>query len=146
MKIKDILKVKGSKVWMIRAGQSIQEALQLLVNQNIGALLVFDERNQGIVGIISERDIVQHLLKVRKKLETIQVREWMTRKLISVTPEDEIEEVMAIMTEKRIRHLSVTEEGELAGVVSIGDVVKALLQESEHQIRHLKEYMYGPAR
>ena len=145
MKIKDILKVKGTKVWMVGASQSIQDALELLMNHRIGSLLVVDERSHNVVGILSERDIVQHLAKNHGKLEEIPVRDWMTRKLITVTPEDAIEEVMSIMTEKRIRHIPVMVEGELAGMVSIGDVVKALLEHSEHEIRHLKEYMYGPS-
>ena len=97
----------------------------------------------GKVGIISERDIVRGCHQSLKKLETLPVSELMTRKVIIASLEDDINDIMAIMTEKRIRHIPVMTEGELQGIISIGDVVKSLLQDSEHRIRYLKEYMYG---
>ena len=145
MKIKDILKVKGSKVWMIKEAQAIHEALHLLASRNIGALLVSDAGGQNIVGILSERDIVRALYEKRAKVEALLVKDLMTKKVLMGSPEDEIGAVMELMTEKRVRHIPVMQHGVLLGIVSIGDVVKSLLQDSEHQIRHLKDYLYGPS-
>ncbi len=142
MKIKDILKVKGSKVWMIKANQTVRSAVQILVNQKIGALVVADPRSSRIVGIISERDIMRGCYS-GQNLDTTLVSELMSRGVITGFPEEEINEVMALMTENRVRHIPVLDRGELQGIVSIGDVVKALLEESRHQIRHLQDYMYG---
>lgn len=146
MKIKDILKVKGTRVWTVRENQSIREALEILVKQNIGALLVCDEMQQQILGIISERDIVRGCYSARKNLDVALVREWMTRRIVTCSPEDEIAEIMSVMTTRRIRHIPVVVGSEIQGVVSIGDIVKSLLQDSEDQIQFLKEYIYGPDR
>ena len=145
MKIKDILKVKGSKVWMIKETQTIHDALHLLVSRKIGALLVSDETSRNIVGILSERDIVRGLYEKKAKTEALLVKDLMTKKVLMGSPDDEIGSIMQLMTEKRVRHIPVMHNGVLLGIVSIGDVVKSLLQDSEHQIRHLKDYLYGPS-
>lgn len=144
MKIKDILKVKGSKVCTVRMNQTLLDAVHLLVNHKIGALLVLNGKNQ-VVGIISERDIMRACSTKDKELDNIPINVWMTKKVIIGSPEDEIKDIMAIMTEKRVRHIPVVVKDELQGIVSIGDIVKSLLQDSEHQIQYLKEFMYGPA-
>lgn len=145
MKIKDILAVKGNKVTTIKASQSVREALRLLVAEGIGSLVVLSAKTGSVAGILSERDIVRGL-DAAKKAEwmNIPVSDLMTRKIIVCTPKDEIEDIMSVMTERRIRHIPVMEDGRLEGIISIGDVVKALLKHSEHEIRYLKEYMYGP--
>jgi CBS domain-containing protein len=143
MKIKDILKSKGSRIWTIKASQTIQEALQLLVTQRIGALLVTDDSVETIVGLLSERDLVRGSYSSLKSTRDVLVREWMTRHVITCAPDDEVSEVMRIMTDKRVRHVPVAEGDELLGLVSIGDVVKAILEESSHQIKHLKDYVFG---
>ncbi len=140
--IKDILQHKGSKVWSVKANQTIQEALQILVRQKIGAVLVLNE-NGTIAGILSERDIVRGCYQDSKGLDKTPVKELMTKNVITGSPEDNISNVMAVMTENRVRHIPVLADGKVAGIVSIGDVVKALLEDSEHQIRYLKEYLYG---
>ena len=141
MKIKDILRHKGPKVWAVKVDQKIYDALQILVNQKIGALLVFDDKG-NIAGIISERDIVRACY-LGKAVNDILVSELMTRKVITASPEDNINEIMEVMTENRARHIPIVSGGKLEGLVSIGDVVKALLEDSAHQIRFLKEYMHG---
>lgn len=143
MKIKEILKAKGSQVWMIREDQSVRQALEALVKHHIGALLV-QGAGEGIAGIISERDIIRgYHQKGAKEIDT-PVRDLMTKDIIVVSPEDEVNQVMEIMTEKRIRHIPVVSEGaRLEGIVSIGDVVKAAMQHTEHEIHYLKEYLYG---
>ncbi len=142
MKIKDILGHKGPQVWAVKANQKIYEALQIMVNQKIGALLVFDDKG-NIAGIISERDIVRGCYLKSKGLGDTLVSELMTRKVITASPDDNINEIMGVMTENRVRHIPVISSGKLEGIVSIGDVVKALLEDSAHQIRFLKEYMHG---
>lgn len=143
MKIKDILQVKGSKVWMIKENQTLHEALHVLIEQKIGALLVLKEKGQEISGIISERDIVRGCYFNRRKWDSVLVKDLMTRQIFIASPQDDIQQVMSTMTEKRVRHIPVLSEGELQGIVSIGDIVKFLLQDSEHQIQHLKQYLYG---
>ena len=143
MKIKDILQAKGSKVWMVRENETIQDVLHVLVSQKIGAILVSDEKGEKIAGIISERDIVRGAFSWGDKLSKMPVSKLMTRHVIVGSPEDDITQVMDLMTEKRLRHLPVVDGGRLRGIVSIGDVVKILMRDAEHEIRHLKEYMYG---
>ena len=127
----------------MKQNQTIHDAVHALVGQNIGALLVADEKTGKIVGIVSERDIVRACYGKIKNLDATLVKDLMTKKMVTVSPEDEIGEIMAIMTNKRVRHIPVMADGELCGIVSIGDIVKALIEDSEHQIRSLKEYMYG---
>ena len=143
MKISDILKHKGSNVWTLQAPQTVDEALQLFVTHHIGALVVLDENNKQIVGVISERDIVRGCYYKHSKLDNTLVRDLMTEKVITCSPDDPIDGIMAMMTNHRVRHIPVLVEGRLQGIVSIGDVVKALLEDSAHQIQNLKEYMYG---
>ena len=142
MQVKDILKVKGSKVWGIQSDQTVRDALSVLVTQKIGALLVFEE-NQKIVGILSERDIARECFNNAKNFESTPITSIMTRKVIVGNPEDKVEYIMGIMTKNRIRHLPIVNENKLEGVISIGDVVKAQLQHSAYENQYLKEYMFG---
>lgn len=143
MKLKDILKVKGSKVWTIKASQPVRDALQTLVNQKIGALLVLDEKG-GIVGIISERDIVRGCFENGKELDGMPVSQLMTKEVVIGSPEDETSYIMGVMTQKRVRHIPVVAGGKLQGMVSIGDIVKSVIEDSQYEIHYLKEYIYGP--
>ena len=142
MTLRDILTHKGTKVWTIQADQTINEALRILVNRRIGALVVVD-LNEKVIGIISERDIVRGCHQYGKELNDMPVKKLMTRPVIAGLLDDEIGDIMGIMTDKRVRHIPVVQEGRLEGMISIGDVVKSLLRDSEHQIQSLKEYMYG---
>ena len=142
MKLKDILKIKGSKVWTIEGNQTVNEALHILMNQNIGALLVLDE-NDGIIGIISERDIVRGCCYNAKGLSETPVIQLMTRSVIIGSPEDEVSYIMGVMTQNRIRHIPVVADGKLEGIVSIGDVVKSVIEDSQYEIHYLKEYISG---
>ncbi|MBI3306176.1 MAG: CBS domain-containing protein [Candidatus Omnitrophica bacterium] len=124
--------------------QPLLDVVHLLVNQKIGALIVLNGKNQ-VVGIISERDIMRACYDKSKNLEEIPIHAWMTKKVFIASPEDNIKDVMATMTEKRVRHIPVVVEDELQGIVSIGDIVKSLLQDSQHELQYLKEFMYGSA-
>ena len=143
MKLKEILAKKGAKVWTIKESQVVRDAIRTLVDQKIGSLVVLDDKG-GIVGILSERDIVRGCHSNLKGLEKVLVRELMTKKIIIGSPEDETNYIMGIMTQSRIRHIPVVSEGKLRGLVSIGDVVKSVIEDSEYEIHYLKEYIYGP--
>lgn len=142
MKVKDILQTKGLKVWSVKESETIQDAVKVLVEQKIGALLVINNKN-GIVGIVTERDIMGALHKYGEKLPKTPVSKVMTEKVIIGTPEDELEYIMNVMTYNRVRHIPVMEDKHLHGMISIGDVVKAQLHDSQAQIKYLKDYMQG---
>lgn len=142
MLLKDILSYKGSKVWSVKANQTVREAVEILVNQRIGALLVFDE-NGEIKGIISERDVMRECYQNARSWESLPVNKVMTKNIVIGTPEDPVDYIMGIMTQNRVRHIPVLQGKTLCGIVSIGDVVKAQLKDSEYENRYLKEYLYG---
>jgi CBS domain-containing protein len=127
MNIASILARKGSRVVTCRAEQSIRQALSLLAEHNIGALVVVDEAG-GAAGVLSERDVVREAAR-DERLFARTVGEIMTRDVIVGVPEDDLRAVRHTMTERRIRHVPVIAEGRLVGIVSIGDVVKAELDQ-----------------
>jgi CBS domain-containing protein len=141
--VSDVAKVlegKGSEVLTIDAEATVFEAIKRMVEANVGALLVTD--GGRVVGIVTERDYLRRVtLEGRTEEETL-VREIMTSPPVYVTPETSVEECMAVMTERRIRHLPVFAEGrDLVGIVSIGDVVKFKSAEQDFQIKFLTEYI-----
>jgi len=141
--VSDVAKVlegKGREVLTIAADATVFEAIKRMVDANVGALLVTD--GGRVAGVVTERDYLRRVtLEGRTEEETL-VREIMTSPLVYVTPETSVDECMAVMTERRIRHLPVfTEGGELVGVVSIGDLVKFKSAEQDFQIRFLTEYI-----
>ena len=145
MKVKDILAKKGNQVWTVPENATIHDALAILVAQNIGALVVLNEKKQ-IAGIISERDIIHECYKNSKQIETIPVQQVMIRNLLVGTPDDNIDYIMGIMTNNRVRHVPILSEGQLQGIISIGDVVKAQLQDFQYENHYLKNYMFGTDR
>jgi len=139
--VKHILQDKGHNIWHITPDALVVDALKLMAEKEVGSLLVLDEGK--LVGIISERDYARKVvLKGKSSLDT-PVREIMTQKVISVRPENTIEECMALITDKHIRHLPVVVDEKVVGVVSIGDVVKAELAEKDFLIKQLKNYITG---
>jgi CBS domain-containing protein len=139
--VKHILQDKGHNVWHITPDALVVDALKLMAEKEVGSLLVLDEGK--LVGIISERDYARKVtLKGKSSLDT-PVREIMTQKVISVRPENTIEECMALITDKHIRHLPVVVDEKVVGIVSIGDVVKAELAEKDFLIKQLKNYITG---
>jgi CBS domain-containing protein len=140
-RVSDILKGKGTEVLQIAATETVFEAIRLMVDSNVGSILVND--GNQIVGILTERDYLRKItLQGRTSRET-QVGEIMSSPLIYVTPKTTIEECMAIMTDRRIRHLPVVEDDDVVGVVSIGDVVKFQSKQQSYQIQYLTEYITG---
>jgi CBS domain-containing protein len=138
--VASILDTKGSDVLQIEGSATVLDAIKRMVEANVGSLLVFEEGK--LAGIVTERDYLRRVtLEGRDEKET-PVREIMTAPLVYVTPETSIEECMAVMTERRIRHLPVLTEGrDVAGVVSIGDVVKFQSKQQNAQIRLLTDYI-----
>ena len=140
MKIRDVLKAKGSQVYSVAPHRTVQEALALLVQFHVGALLVLDDGGQP-VGIISERDVLRQCHHRAGQIGQVLVRDVMTHELIIGVPDDDLYYTMGIMTNNRSRHLPIVDGGRIAGLVSIGDVVKACLEETAYENRYLKEYI-----
>ena len=138
-KVSDILGDKSGKVLEIEASASVFDAVQQMVEANVGSLLVTD--GGDIVGIVTERDYLRRVtLEGRTDKETA-VGEIMTAPLVVVTPDTDIDECMAIMTDRRIRHLPVVEDGDVVGVVSIGDLVKFKSKQQSFEIQYLTDYI-----
>lgn len=141
MRISDVLRSKGSTVVTIEPDRTILDVVRTLVAHNIGATVVMEGGRP--VGIVSERDILRLTAKAPEGLVTTSVRSLMTRELVTSTPEDDLDHVMNLMTNHRVRHLPILEDGRLVGIVSIGDVVNRLRSESEETNRHLMSYIAG---
>lgn len=139
--VKDMLRTKGHDIWSIPPDASVYDALKLMAEKNIGAVLVRD--SESLVGILSERDYARKVVLQGKTAMDTPAREIMTDRVICVRPEETAEECMAVMTEKKVRHLPVLEDDQLIGVISIGDVVKAIIPEQEFIIEQLEHYVRG---
>jgi CBS domain-containing protein len=141
MIVSSILKSKASnQVATTFAAQNVAEAAKLLHQRRIGALLVVEGDN-NIVGIISERDIVRGMALHGAKAEAMKVKDLMTSAVLVCSPEDSVDKLMGIMTNNRIRHLPVVDNGKMVGIITIGDVVKAQLDETTMQVDSLREYV-----
>ncbi|MBU1567327.1 MAG: CBS domain-containing protein [Proteobacteria bacterium] len=140
MKVKDILAAKGNRVVTIENGTSVIDAMSIFSANRIGSLLIVD-KNNTILGIIGARDVLMAVVNHLEKLKTMAVDEIMTTNLIVGTEDDSVDYILAIMTENRIRHVPIMKGKELKGLVSIGDVVKALLKEKAVENRYLKDYI-----
>ena len=139
MQVENILQSKGRAVTTVTAGSTIAQAVELLNGKKIGAVVVVDGKR--VVGILSERDVVRHLGTDWTALATRPVSDVMTKNVVSVSRFATVADVMERMTEKRIRHMPIVENGELVGIVSIGDVVKRKIEETEQEATALKEYI-----
>lgn len=140
MKVKDILAVKGSRVVTIEKSTLVLDAMSIFSANRVGSLLVVD-KDETILGIIAARDVLMAVLNHLDKIKTITVESVMTTNLIIGTEDDSIDYIQAIMTENRIRHVPIVEGRKLKGLVSIGDVVKALMKEKDVENRYLKDYI-----
>ncbi len=140
MNVSEILKRKGTAVICISPESTIQEAIETLVGQGVGALLVRDKREK-VVGIITERDILRANAKEFDGLSSFRVSDLMTGDLIIGCEDDSVSYVERVMTESRIRHLPIFEGRKLVGIISIGDVVKANAEQAAIEVRHLTSYI-----
>jgi CBS domain-containing protein len=139
--IKEVLNDKGHAIYDISPDALVIEALREMADRNVGALLVRD--GDDLVGLISERDYARKVILKDKASKHIPVSEIMTNHVVCVAPGQTVDACMALMTSKRIRHLAVMDEGRLVGVVSIGDVVKAIIDHHEFTIQQLEHYISG---
>jgi len=142
MKIQDILRVKGPEVMTISEERTVFDAINSMVMHKIGALLVMNFEGE-FTGIITERDILRSCHSDYDQLKSKLIKEVMTKRVIISNPDDEVEYVQEIMTVNRIRHIPVIANNRLVGIVSIGDVVKALGQEVRAENKYLKDYITG---
>ena len=142
MLVETILETKGRRVATVPPDETIADAAAKLKQQQIGALVVSVD-GLNVLGIISERDICRALVDHGTALGTMRVEDLMTREVITCVAGDTIANLMSIMTEKRIRHLPVIENGVMCGLVSIGDVVKIRLEEVQHEAEAMREYIAG---
>jgi len=139
--VKNLIQMKDSQIWYIRPDANVLEALELMTQKDIGALPVLDQSD--LVGIISERDIVQMLSNAKAFYPQDTIEKYMTRELIVTNLDTTVEECMTLMTNYHIRHLPVVEEGKLIGLISIGDVVKSIISDRDDMINNLEDYIVG---
>lgn len=137
--VRELLAKKGSEVWSVSPDATVYDALQVMAARNVGAVLVLEDGD--LAGILSERDYARQVILKGKASRDTPVRDIMTTSLVTVSPERTIDDCMALMTERRIRHLPVLQADVLLGVLSIGDVVKAVISEKEFHIEQLESYI-----
>ena len=137
--IRKLLDSKGRNVWSIAPGASVFEAIELMAKKHVGALVVLE--NDKLVGIVSERDYARKVILEGKASKETLTQEIMTRRVLYVGQDKTIQECMALMTEKRIRHLPVLEGDHVEGVVSLGDLVKEIIAEQQFIIEQLETYI-----
>lgn len=142
MKVKDLLKAKDNIVITIGPNETVQTAMRKLVEHNIGALPVCDAKGT-ILGIVSERDLLKECSQRSSALGSTRVKDVMTKNVIIGVPEDDLDYVMSIMTQKHIRHLPIMAGAKLEGIISIRDIIETELEESKAQVRFLNDYVSG---
>lgn len=139
--VRQLLQTKGSDVWSVSPDTTVYDALALMADKNVGALLVMD--GGKLAGIFSERDYARKVVLQGKTSRDLKVQDVMTTDVLWIGPERTNEECMALMTEKRIRHLPVIQGGKVIGLISIGDLVKDIIAEQQYVIEHLERYIMG---
>jgi CBS domain-containing protein len=140
-KVKQILDLKGRNVWSIAPAATVYDAMRLMADRGVGALLVLE--GEKLTGIVSERDYARKVILQGRSSRTTQVSEIMTARVAYAELDQDIEECMAIMTEERVRHLPVIEAGRVVGIISIGDLVKSIIDEQKFMIEQLVRYING---
>jgi CBS domain-containing protein len=139
--VSQLLEAKGNEVFSVAPGDSVLRAIEVMATRHVGALLVMDQ--QALIGIVSERDYARKVILKSRSSHDTPVRDIMTAPAVSVTPDDTVHHCMELMTEGRFRHLPVLEAGRVAGMLSIGDLVKAVIQEQSEHIEQLERYIAG---
>lgn len=139
--VQQVLLKKGGRTWTVAPDASVFEALQQMAEKNVGALVVTE--GSEVTGVFSERDYARKIILVGKSSKDTSVADIMTTPVVSVSPKQTLEECMRLMTDERIRHLPVLDDGRLIGVISIGDVVKEIISEQAHMIEQLQNYVSG---
>ena len=140
-RVRELLARKGAGVWSIDADEPVLVAIQVMADKHVGALPV--TRNGELVGVISERDYARKVILLGRSSAETPVWQIMSSPVVTVSPGDDVRQCMQVMTEKRIRHLPVLENGRMVGVISIGDLVRAVIEEQEHTIEQLERFISG---
>ena len=141
LRVKQLLGRKGHEVWAVDAEEPVLEAIQMMADKHVGALPV--TRNGELVGVISERDYARKVILLGRSSAETPVWQIMSSPVVTVTPEDDVRQCMQIMTEMRIRHLPVLHGGRMVGMISIGDLVRAVIEEQDQTIEHLERFIAG---
>lgn len=136
--IRDVLESKSSALWSISPGDTAYAAMKIMAEKNIGVLLVI--KREDVVGIISERDLARNVILKELSPKETPVKKLMTSDIYFITPDNPVEECMGVMTTAHIRHMPVFENGKLTGLVTFGDIAKALLMEQKIKIQDLESY------
>jgi CBS domain-containing protein len=139
--VRDLLREKGTQIYSTTPDDTVYDALQLMADKNIGALIVFE--GDRMVGLISERDYARTLGLKNKFSRETAVAEIMSRDVVTVSPDRNLEECMEVITARRVRHLPVVEDDQVLGIISIGDIVKGIIEHKEFVIEQLEYYIKG---
>ena len=139
--VNQLLRSKGTQIFSVAPGDSVLRAIEIMATRHVGALLVMDQGT--LVGIISERDYARKVILKNRSSHDTPVSDIMTSPAVTVAPTDTVHHCMEVMTQRRFRHLPVVESGRVVGVLSIGDLVKAVIEEQSAQIEQLERYIAG---
>ena len=142
--VKELLEKKGSNVWTINQDETVYNGLVMMAKKDVGALLVVDQEGR-LVGMFSERDYARKIVLFGKSSKDTKIGDMMSTEISVVKPEDSIQNCLALMTKKKVRHLPVIHQNKLAGIVSIGDAVNRVISDQEETIHNLEDYIYGRA-
>jgi len=139
--VKHILNSKGHEIWSVKPNDTVFDAVKLMADKSIGSLLVMN--GDKLVGIVTERDYARKVILEGKSSKDSSVKEVMNSKVLCVSPDQTVDECMALMTDKRVRHLPVLDHKHAVGIISIGDLVNAVISEQQILIDHLEHYIQG---
>ncbi len=139
--VRQLLSSKAPEVWSIDAEQPVLEAIQVMADRRVGALPV--TRNGELVGVVSERDYARKVILLGRSSAETPVWQIMSSPVVTVSPSEDVRKCMQLMTDKRIRHLPVVDSGRMIGVISIGDLVRAVIEEQEYTIEQLERFIAG---
>ncbi len=137
--VKQILQGKGHDVWSVGPEASVYDAIEIMADKEVGALVVME--GESLVGVFTERDYARKIVLQGRSSRDTKIKDIMTSRVAYARPGQSVEECMAVMTEKRIRHLPVIEDEKLLGIISIGDLVKSIIEEQQHVIEQLEQYI-----
>jgi CBS domain-containing protein len=139
--VRQLLEIKGTAIFTVEPEDPVLEAIRLMADRHVGALLVM--KGSELVGIVSERDYARKVILMGRSSNTTPVWQIMSSPVQTVSPDKSVQDCMRIMTEHRIRHLPVVERGRVAGMISIGDLVKAVIEDQQHTIEQLESYIHS---
>jgi CBS domain-containing protein len=141
--VRQLLTQKAPQMWTIEADATVFDAISMMADKNVGSVIVMNGRK--LIGIVTERHYSRNVALKGKTSPTIPVKEIMDNNVLCVSPESSVEECMALMTDKRVRHLPVVDRGEVVGIISIGDLVKSMISDQKFIIDQLEHYIHGEA-